>query len=290
VSTVSSWWFPPIPLGRIAVLRVLAYLFVPLDVLVTTSWVVHHGDVPGVLYRPVRIARFLDLPTPTPAVVGGLRTVLLAAAVVAALAACTGATRLVRVAGVLVAGSYLWWMFIAMSYGKVDHDRFAYLVLLAVLPTVGAARFGQQEPAPGAGWVVRLVQVSAVATYFLAAWAKIRFGGWGWVNGATFSRAIIRRGTMFSDWTLHVPWLLRAAQWAMVVGELLSPVVLFVRERLQVRIVVGLIAFHVVTFAALRIVFLPHLVALAAFLPLERVGTRRAPAREISRGSPLPAA
>jgi hypothetical protein len=290
VSAVTAWWFPPVALGRIAALRVLAYLFVPLDVLVTTSWVVHHGDVPGVLHRPVRLARLLDLPTPTPGLVGGLRTVLLAAAVVAALAAITGATRLVRVAGVVAAGAYLWWMLIAMSYGKVDHDRFAYLVLLAVLPTVGAARLGQQDPVPSAGWAVRLVQVSAVATYFLAAWAKIRFGGWGWVNGATFSRAVIRRGTMWSDWTLQVPWLLRAAQWAMVVGELLSPVVLFVRERVQVRIVVGLIAFHVVTYAALRIVFLPHLVALAAFLPLERLGARRVPATELSRGSPLPAA
>jgi hypothetical protein len=286
---VNGWWFPPVALGRIAALRVIAYLFVPVDVMVTTTWVAHHGDVPGVLHRPVRLARLLELPTPTPLVVDVLRTGLLAAAVIAALAAITGATRLVRVAGVAVAAAYLWWMLVAMSYGKVDHDRFAYLVLLAVLPTVGAARLGERTPSSAAGWAVRLVQVACVATYFLAAWAKIRFGGWGWVNGATFSRAVIRRGTMLSDWTLQVPWVLRAGQWAMVIGELLAPALLFLKERWQVRIVLGLVAFHVVTFAALRIVFLPHLVALAAFLPLERLGAGR-PADEVSRGSPLPAA
>jgi hypothetical protein len=286
---VTAWWFPPIALGRVAALRVVAYLFVPLDVLVTTSWAAQHGDVPGELYRPVRLARLLELPLPTPLLVDGLRTALLAGAVMAALAAVSGATRLVRVAGVVVAAAYLWWMLIAMSYGKVDHDRFAYLVLLAVLPTVGGARLGERTPSAAAGWAIRLVQVAVVATYFLAAWAKIRFGGWGWVNGATLTRAVIRRGTSFSDWTLQVPWVLRGTQWLLIVGELLTPVLLFVRERWQVRIALGLVAFHLVTFAALRIVFLPHLVALLAFLPLERLG---APRRrdELSLGSAQPAA
>lgn len=286
----TSWWFRPVGAGRIAVLRVIAYAFVPVDVLVTTAWVAHHGDVPGVLYRPVQLARLLHLPTPTPLVVDVLRTVLLAAAVAGLLAAITGATRLVRVAGVVVAAAYLWWMLVAMSYGKVDHDRFAYLVLLAVLPTVGAARLGDRMPSPAAGWAVRMAQVAAVATYFLAAWAKVRFGGWGWVNGATLSRAVIRRGTTFSDWMLQAPWLLRLVQWGLVIGELLSPVLLFVRERWQVRLVLGLVVFHVVTFAALRIIFLPHLVALAAFLPWERFGVRQSSWTAISERSPQPAA
>lgn len=286
----TSWWFRPVGAGRIAVLRVIAYAFVPVDVLVTTAWVAHHGDVPGVLYRPVQLARLLHLPTPTPLVVDVLRTVLLAAAVAGLIAAITGATRLVRVAGVVVAAAYLWWMLVAMSYGKVDHDRFAYLVLLAVLPTVGAARLGDRMPSPAAGWAVRMAQVAAVATYFLAAWAKVRFGGWGWVNGATLSRAVIRRGTTFSDWMLQAPWLLRLVQWGLVIGELLSPVLLFVRERWQVRLVLGLVVFHVVTFAALRIIFLPHLVALAAFLPWERFGGRQSSWTAVSERSPQPAA
>ena len=62
----SSWWFPPIALGRVAaLLRLLAYAFVPVDVLVTDAWVGEHGDVPAVLYRPVMVARLLHLPPPT---------------------------------------------------------------------------------------------------------------------------------------------------------------------------------------------------------------------------------
>ena len=56
-----GWWFPPTaPAG--SPLRLLAYAFIPVDVLVTTAWVGQHGDVPGVLYRPVMAARLLHSP------------------------------------------------------------------------------------------------------------------------------------------------------------------------------------------------------------------------------------
>ena len=41
-----------------------------------------------------------------------------------------------------------------------------------------------------AGFALRAVQLAAVATYFLSAWAKVRFGGWDWVNSATMVRAV----------------------------------------------------------------------------------------------------
>ena len=31
------WWFTPVPLARIAVFRTLAYLFIPIDVFLTTA-------------------------------------------------------------------------------------------------------------------------------------------------------------------------------------------------------------------------------------------------------------
>ena len=139
---VARWWFPPVALGRVASLRVLAYAFVPLDVWLTSGWVFQHQHLAGPLYRPLWLARVLDLPAPTPALVAALRAVLLAAALVALGASLTGSGRVVRGAGGLTAVVYLWWMVMAMSYGKVDHDRFAFLLLLAVLPTVGRARLG----------------------------------------------------------------------------------------------------------------------------------------------------
>ena len=47
----------PAPLARVAVLRVIVYLFVPVDVLLTTTWVRAHAQVPGELYVPLRIGR-----------------------------------------------------------------------------------------------------------------------------------------------------------------------------------------------------------------------------------------
>jgi hypothetical protein len=271
---VTGWWFPSIGRGRIAALRLIAYAFIPVDVLVTTGWVGRHGDVGAILYRPLLLARVLHLPVPTPTIVTVARLALLAAAAVALGAGFTRSDRAVRVSGVTVAAMYLWWMLIAMSYGKVDHVRFGFLLLLFVLPTVGAARLGDRTPSAAAGWAVRVTQVAAVATYFLAAWAKVRIGGWGWVNGATLAWAIVRRGTWFSEWMLHVPWFLRTVQWFMLIGEIASPLLFAVRRRTQMAVVCALYVFHVVTFASISIIFLPHLVALASFLPLEGAGLR----------------
>jgi hypothetical protein len=64
-----DWWFRPVPLARVAVFRTIAYLFVPVDVFLTTAWVRAHADVPTEWYAPLTIGRLLPLPTPTSAVV-----------------------------------------------------------------------------------------------------------------------------------------------------------------------------------------------------------------------------
>ena len=43
---------------------------------------------------------------------------------------------------------------------------------------------------------------------------------------------------------------------------------------MQQYIVAFLVSFHVMTFLMIRIIFMPHVVCLAAFLPLERVLNR----------------
>ncbi|MFP3902188.1 MAG: MFS transporter permease, partial [Acidimicrobiia bacterium] len=158
-----------------------------------------------------------------------------------------------------------------MSYGKVDHDRFAYLVALAALPTAGAARWGDATRSERAGWALRVTQVAVIATYFLAALAKLRFGGLAWLNSATLTWAVMRRGTVFGDWLMDVPGAMVAMQWFILAFELGSPLVLVASERARWRIVGCLYGFHAGVYATVTIAFWPHLVALAAFLPLERV-------------------
>jgi hypothetical protein len=235
-------------------------------VLVLTPWVLDHRDVPGDLYQPLLIGRALPLPTPTSWLVVGVAAALVGSALVAA----TG--RAPRLLGAAVFVLYFEWMIIAMSYGKVDHDRIGYLTLLAVLPTIGRARWGDTATlSERAGWAMRVTQLAVVCTYFLAAWAKLRFGGVEWLNGATLTRAVLRRGTPLSSWTLQVPGLLHAFQWFIMAFELSSPAVFLIRtERVRTAVIAGFYGFHVMVFGAITIAFYPHLVAMASFLPLER--------------------
>ena len=269
IAAIGRWWFSPLPRGRVAALRTILYLFIFVDVFVTTRWVAMHGAVPGDLYQPLFIGELLRLPTPGPLFVPVVQALLLASAAIAA----TG--RLPRAAGAAVALLYAQWMFIAFSYGKVDHDRVAFLVALAVLPTVGAARWGDRGADAASGWAIRSIQVAAVATYFLSVFAKFRFGGLRWLNSASIMRAVVRRGTWFGDLLRPYPVVLRASQYLIVGFELLSPLLL-VGGRVTIVMLVACVVFHAVTFAAVKIFFLPHVMCLLAFLPLERIDPRAA--------------
>ncbi|MBM0276469.1 HTTM domain-containing protein [Micromonospora tarensis] len=262
---MSRWLTEAVPRGRIAAFRTLIYLFVAADLVIFTPWVRTRANVPGELYQPLLIGRLLPLPTPTPALVA----VIFWALLLLALLAATG--RAPRLLGWAVCGLYLEWMIIAMSYGKVDHDRFGLLVALAVLPTAGRARHGDATRTEAGGWALRVTQIAVVCTYFLAAFAKLRFGGLDWLTGSVLARAIIRRGTDLADLIAQVPYLLIAAQIGIVAFELLSPVVFFLPPRCRLAMVGFFYSFHTVTIATITISFAPHLAAMTSFLPLERV-------------------
>ena len=262
---IRGWLTEPAPLGRIAAFRTLVYLFVIADLVYVTPSVRAHGDVSGDLYRPLLIGRLLPLPTPTPLLV----TVIFWALIGISLAAATG--RAPRLLGTAVFVLYFEWMLIAMSYGKVDHDRFGYLLVLALLPTVGRARHGDATLSEAAGWVLRMSQIAVICTYFLAAWAKLRLQGPDWVTSSVLAWAIIRRGTPLAHRIADVPHLLVVSQFAMMAFELASPAIFLLRTRSRYVAVALLYGFHTMTYLTLKISFAPHLVAMAAFLPLEGV-------------------
>jgi hypothetical protein len=262
---MTGWLFAPVPRARIAWFRTLAYLFVAADLLFITPWVRRHDYVPGELYRPLLVGRLLHLPTPDRVLLEIVFWVLLAAA----LGAATG--RAPRLLGWTVFVLYFEWMVVAMSYGKVDHDRFALLVALAALPTAGPARHDDDTLTERGGWALRVTQLAAVATYFLSAWAKLRFGGVGWLTGATLTRALLRRGTPLGQPLTDFPGLLVAAQFGIVAFELASPLVFVLRGRWRHRAVAFFYLFHLSVFATISISFAPQQVAVASFLPLERL-------------------
>jgi len=280
------WWFPAEPYARAAVLRTIIYLFVIFDIRRLVNDVVPKGYVPAELYQPVLVPRVLQLPAPNPFIVHTLQAVIVGGCLIAA------AGLLPRLAGWAVALAFTWWLFIDMSYGKVDHDHLALLVALYVLPTIGfsgtrrdrrwavgdirrrwVATSGWRDMArtESVGWALRCVQVAVVATYFFSAWAKIRVGGWHWPTGATFAWAVDRRGTALSDPVLNYPWVLVAGQWVLILAEALSPLVFVLRGRWRAAFIGFWLMFHLTTYLSISIHFLPTAVGWLTFAPLERV-------------------
>lgn len=267
-SRLTGWLFEPVPLARVAVLRVLVFAFVIVDVLLlhTSGW--YHGHADAVWYEPLVMGRVLHLPPASVLLVEALKW----GCVVAAALAITG--RAPRLLGWTVAVCWTWYQYVAFSYGKVDHDRADFVVALALLPTVGLAHLSDRRRSEAAGFALRAVQLAAIATYFLSAWAKIRFGGFEWVNSATMVRAVVRRGTPWAEWLLEVPWTLHSFQWVLMTAELTAPVIFLLSETWRRRAVGAWFVFHAMTYAAITIAFWPHLVMMLAFLPLEDYADR----------------
>lgn len=260
---LADWWFPEVPLARIALLRLAVFGFVVVDVLWlrTAGW--YHGHADPTWYEPLVVGDLLRLPPASVPLVEALRWGCVGLAV----AAMSG--RFPRTLGWGTAICWSWYQYVAFSYGKVDHDRADFLVALFVLPTVGLAHLSDGRRSQAAGFALRCVQVMAIATYFLAGVAKIRFGGWEWVNSATLARAVIRRGTWVSEWMLDFPFLLHAGQWMLLAAELAAPLIFVLSARWQRRVVGMWFAFHAATYASITIAFWPHLVMMLSFLPLE---------------------
>ena len=254
-----------LPIARVAVLRRVLAVFCVFDMAFLTQDVFSHAGGPTALYQPLLLRRVLHLPVPSENYVHVLAAVIVVAAVVVALG------RLPVAAGVVLALGFLDWVSIGFSYAKIDHDHFALVVALFALPTAGRASLRDTRTGEAAGAALRMVQVACVATYFLSTWAKFRFGGWNWATGATFAWAMQRRGTGLGDLLAQHPALLRLGQWGVLGLELASPTLLFVRRRWAAIGAAVFMGFHLATWLTTRIHFLPLVVCLLAFMPLERL-------------------
>jgi hypothetical protein len=271
-AAIANWFTPKIALARIAWLRTVLYLFVILDMHAFVRDTRLKGEHPG-LYQPLFLARLFDLPKPSVANTTTLYVVLIVFCLIGA------SNRLPRLAGWIVAPAFTWWVLIGMSDGKVDHDHLALVVALWVLPTVAPNKartgsvYADQTTSEAAGWAIRCVQISVISTYFLSAVAKLRSAGWAltWPGSAILTWAIVRRPHPVGEWLLHHPWMLHVMQWVGFIGELLSPVVLWLKGRWQLLGALFFIGFHVANTAILLIHFLPTVVCWLAFAPLERI-------------------
>lgn len=266
---------PELPLARLAIMRRLISAFVVFDVMLVSNDVIGHAANPE-YFRPTALTRLLHLPAVTPVLGWSLLVVIVVSGVLGTLG------RAPRVSGAVLAVSFWIWMLYSQGYGYISHDHVALMVAVAVLPTAGITRIGagaDSSPAAlsrQAGWALRCIQLAVVLTYFFSVLEKSVISGSPatWANSAVFAFAFIRRGSPLVHWMLDAPWLFRPAQWALIALETISPLALFLRGR-KLYVLIGVfLAFHLATFAALGIHFLPTVVCWAAFLPLERISTR----------------
>lgn len=265
------WFMPEVPLARVAVFRVFIYVFIIIDVLTISGDVIAHGWTPE-FYQPLWLARFLHIPAVS--VLGA--QILLTLIIVFSLLAAAGILQ--RLSGWAVAITFGAWMFYTQGYGYVAHDHMALVIAALVLPTIGTARFRDVSTTSAkAGWALRVVQIAVVLTYFYSVLMKWIASGniTHWANGAVIIWALMRRGAEWSKPFLEMPGLLIAAQWATLVFEFLSPVVLFLKGKWLYAAVAFFFLFHLMTYLALGIHFLPTVICWAAFLPLERLVPRR---------------
>ncbi|SDT12809.1 hypothetical protein SAMN04489752_3438 [Brevibacterium siliguriense] len=265
------WFMPAVPLARVAVFRMFIYVFIIIDVLTISGDVIAHGWTPE-FYQPLWLARFLHIPAVS--VLGA--QILLTLIIVFSLLAAAGILQ--RLSGWAVAISFGAWMFYTQGYGYVAHDHMALVIAAFVLPTIGAARFRDVGTASAkAGWALRIVQIAVVLTYFYSVVMKWIASGniTHWANGAVIIWALMRRGAEWSKPFLEMPGLLIAAQWATLVFEFLSPVVLFLKDKWLYGAVAFFFLFHLMTYLALGIHFLPTVICWAAFLPLEKLVPKR---------------
>jgi hypothetical protein len=266
------WFMPEVPLARAAVFRVFVYVFIIIDVLTISGDVIAHGWTPE-FYQPLWLARVLHIPA-----VGVLGAqLLLAAIIVFSLLAAAGIIQ--RISGWAVAISFGAWMFYTQGYGYVAHDHMALVIAAFVLPTIGPARFRDVATTSArAGWALRVVQISVVLTYFYSVLMKWVASGniTHWANGAVIIWALMRRGAEWSKPFLEMPGFLIAGQWATLAFEFLSPrSPCSSKGRWLYGVVAFFCLFHLMTYLALGIHFLPTVICWAAFLPLEKLVPKR---------------
>ena len=70
------YWFDPVPPERVDVFARILAVIVLFTVFHTDQWAVLHKSAPTAFYRPIRLARLVHLPAPTPTTMTLLMVVL----------------------------------------------------------------------------------------------------------------------------------------------------------------------------------------------------------------------
>jgi hypothetical protein len=303
MSLVQRWqafWFPAVPVRRVAAFRVVMTAYAFFDVWLVSGFVSRYARVDDTFYKPLIFLR--PLPRADPGLTSAIHAVLVVS-LAFALAGC-----FTRPALWIAAPLYLWWWGTYYSFGAVHHGRIpvvAALFVLAAAPSGSAysvdslrarrraARRGLPQPAADrrdvlAGWALRVMMVLVVGAYVFAAYAKLRVSGPGWVTGGALEGVMVKNGTPAAMFLVRHVWAVHAMSALTLLLEA-SAWLLFFRGRIRDAYVVAAVLFHVGTLVVLNISFLGLVLSYLAFYDLEvGVDRMRAWLRQRLRAEPAP--
>jgi hypothetical protein len=180
----SSWLRPSAPAERLGMVRILVATYAVVWLTGALGGILGLLDADPARWQPVGLLAPLDAP---PA--GGVVIGLLAVAFASGIAFAVGARA--RVTGPVFAAAFVLVATYRSSWGQIFHtdDLVAiHLIILAVAPSALAWSWDARRaelPVPDGrfGWPLRLMSIVTVATYVLAAVAKLRASGMDWVTG-----------------------------------------------------------------------------------------------------------
>ena len=296
----TSFWFPAVPLERVAVFRIAVTVFALIDVAFVSTYMRGYTTVDPMFFDPVYLLRIGEHPVPSPAAYGVMTGVLVASLALAAIGYRA------RLALAVAAPLYLYHWALFNSWGKVNHGKIPVvfaLFVLAVAPSAarlsveawrryrgGTTPLADANTADAdldrlAGWALRVVGVVIVSAYAFSVLAKLTNTGLSWVVQPILLPAMLTGDTWLHGLLADNPELLTLMQGVTLVTEA-AAVLIFLGGRVRNALLAMLGAFHLGSYVLLETEFFGFLVCYLVFFPLERIpawfrdryGTRHVPA------------
>lgn len=281
------------PARRLAAFRILLGVFVTCYLLIRVEVFVELGDRASRRFEPAGVFHAIGRPIPNP-----LNTAVVACVVLAG--CCFTAGWRYRLSGPIFAVGVLALTSHRSSWGQLLHfENLMTLQVLLIGLTFAAAdawsldarrhpRALTPDGAPSAryGWPLRLASVITVATYVIAGFAKLRYGGIEWITADTLRNHIAYSATRLellgaappplASLAVETPAILRPAAGLGVLVELAAPIAL-VGRRWRNAWVLSAWLMHVSIYATMLVGFPSPLfgVAFAPMFRLERIAELR---------------
>jgi hypothetical protein len=278
-------FMPAAPAVRLGMLRVLVGGYALIYLIVRAPHLLSFADVDQIYFRPVGVVALAPRPL-LPAVTIAL--VLLTVV----FAACFAFGYRYKITAPIFACLSLWVLTYSNSFGMilhVDNMMCMQIIVLALAPAADALsvdacaeRTTDVGESGRYGWAIRLICILCAAAYLLAAIAKVKNSGAGFVDSVNLRNYIaydnvrkIELGSIHSPlgaWLLPYPGFFSIMAWMSLILEAVAPLALIHRRAGAVWAVL-IWSFHVGVLFLMAIGFVYQLsfVAFAAFFHVEKI-------------------